>query len=865
VATHLFQSRWVTGLKKLAVSFFWGFVFALFGGALAFYRLERVDLQPDVSWFQWPRVWIERLELITYDWRVRELGGAQVSTDEVVLVNIDDETISNGRESSHGSWGMKPWPRELWATVTGQLLAEGASLVVLDGDFSDASPHSCVETSGVEPGDSGSNVVKAKSESVLSTRETDDVKLGDCLSSCGPRCILGIDATQVPHRPPEKPLRPFLVLIKRRATRDEAALLSPRILQRNASVYAIAEAAATTFDLWAGLASEDEAKRFGKQFGEPGAHVRALTTADDDAEITSSSLALANLKKSITSVRPAASGSSSEAKAFGSPVQFFETPVASLLSPQSVLGVRTLVPDFDGVVRSMPLAFALKDGTLAPSVSALVSQLNGGRLVWTSRGAHFENSTFEVDAQGSWRLEFQDEVASRERGTTKRALSAWRVLMNATEAAQGGTLRRFENDLKGRVVVLTDLREASWYQTPVGRMNSASLLAQGIQNILKKQSVVRVSPRTDFWITVSFAFLGSLLALAWSSMFRRPGWLAWVLTVVGLVVLHGFFARQLFVAQARWIVMALPILAATFSFLASLGYARTLEQRLREFVMRALGGAVRSDVVSRVERDLALMRPERRMLTVYCGDIEGFTSVSTVQPPEVMVKVLRQHLDLMTNVVVTCDGHVDKYLGDGVMAFWGAPVARRDDALRACEAALGMLRAFQTKQPEFETLCKQRLALRCGLEMGQAIVGEMGTAQRLNYTVMGEVVSSSFHLESLAKKYAVHILCGPQIYEFAQARFQFRMVDLVFSESSQRPYTLYELVAKERHEWIDRWNETLERYRVGEFAEAYAGLIQLAIERPDDALLKRYLRRCEMMQIAPPANFDGIFPFEEHA
>jgi adenylate cyclase len=856
VALLLLHSRWVTALKKLGVSFFWGFIFALIFGAVAFYRLDRSELKSDASFISKPRIWIEQLELYSYDWRVTALGSTRSPSDDVVLVVVDDETVSNGRESGNAMWGMRPWPRELWAQVSKQLLLEGAKTVVVDSDFSDVSSHRCEENT---------------------LESDDDLKFGAFLEACGERCILSAQGTDTPRRPPEKPLRPFLVLLKKNASENELFSIARSALTRGASAFTDADGG-----VWAGLASEEEAKRFARQFGEvrgtnsevgvsssgsgkPKAEkiavVRALTAGDDEFEISAETLAVGRLNTNLQVPLESLEAVSS-----------VDYPVLQLLRAGGTLGLRNIVPDLDGVVRAAPLLQASR-GLPVVAAQALraaasdESKLAEQPIAISPNGLTIGSRTVPTDAHHFLNLVFDDDEVGRDRGTVKRSLSAWRVLVNSNDELKGRTLRRYENDLKGKTVILTDLRESKNFKTPVGTMSNAAILAQTILNIRQSQGIVRVEPRIDFWITVSYAFLGSLLALAWSSLFRRPGWLAWVLTIAGLFVVHGFFARQLFVTQMRSIVFVAPVLAGSLSFLASLGYARTLEQRLREFVSRALGGAVRSDVASRVERDLALMRPERRPLTIYFSDIEGFTSVSNQRSPEVMVKVLRTHLEMMTEEVINADGHVDKYLGDGVMAFWGAPVSRADDAQKACAAALSMQAAFEKKRPEFETICDHALTLRCGIELGDSIVGEMGTAHHLNYTVMGEPVSTAFRLEAMAKKYEVHILCGPKIVAVAKDSFVFREVDSYRGLRDARVVRMYELMGTAAVPWISEWETAMELYRSRKFLEAKAKFSELQVAQPDDSLTKRYVARCERLarQTVAISDFDGIYPYEEKA
>jgi adenylate cyclase len=349
----------------------------------------------------------------------------------------------------------------------------------------------------------------------------------------------------------------------------------------------------------------------------------------------------------------------------------------------------------------------------------------------------------------------------------------------------------------------------------------------------------------------------------WSSLMRRPGWLAWVATIAVVFVVHALLSRQLYVTQQRQVVMVAPILACAVTFLASLGYARTLEQGLRDFVLSALGGAVRADVFQRVERDLKLMRPERRELTVFFSDIEGFTSVSNEKDPSVVVEVLRDYLSEMTTLVLDRGGHVDKYLGDGMMAFWGAPVATPNDAESACEAAMLMQARFDEKSAEWEKKCGRKLVLRAGLETGDTVVGEMGTVHRVNYTVMGEPVATAARLEALAKRYGVRTLVGETLVEEAKEAFLFRPVDTVRMGREGQPIRIFELLgplSATGFEWLRDYEAAYLAWQERRFTDALVAFNGLARSRPDDAVVARYVARCTAcVTTPPPESWDEIY------
>jgi adenylate cyclase len=252
------------------------------------------------------------------------------------------------------------------------------------------------------------------------------------------------------------------------------------------------------------------------------------------------------------------------------------------------------------------------------------------------------------------------------------------------------------------------------------------------------------------------------------------------------------------------------------------------------------------------------MRPERRELTVYFSDIEGFTAVAHEKNPEEVVQVLRAYLQEMTTVVLDSHGHVDKYLGDGLMAFWGAPVALPNQVEAACKAALEMQKRFELNREAWQKQCGRTLLLRAGFDVGPTVVGEMGTLHRVNYTVMGEPVAASYRLESLAKTYGARILVGPRVPELAGPKFAFREVDSIRLNRSSGVEPIFELLGPDadRAELME-WSLAMTAYKDRHFIEARAIFQKLA---PTVPLASRYVRRCEKLLQSPPVEpWDGSF------
>jgi adenylate cyclase len=844
LATSPLPSATLHLARKFGVAFFWAFVFSGLLAPIAWYRLQRTELGDDPRWHEVLRLWVEKLEWATYDWRIRELGAASERVDDVVLVTVDEETMVNARESERPEWATRPWPRELVGQLIDQALKEGAALVVVDESLADVSPHRCTQGRG-EP------------------RKGDDELFAEYLQKHAGKAILGFEWSGRSRLLPERPLMPLLVRVAEVESSPATLPVVRKVLARQLPAWV--ERANEKHLVWTGATSDVKARELAASLDVPGPPVtRPLNPGDDAWAVDRAWLA-----RRLAEV--AAPGLDLDALPRATAL---DVPVPPLLSTKVGLGTNSVMADADHVVRATPLLVAATEHDGRKVALASVALQAAMRLAGTTEVKVVEGRlevgkfSVPVDAQGFLALRFSDDEASPgSRGPLKRAIPAWRLLVNRRddEAARG--VRHYDNELAGRVVVFADEREDGGrrWQTPVGAMSRAAITAQTIVDLLRSQGIQRVPPEVDLWLTVIFSFVGAVLALAWSSLVRRPGWLAWVVTLSVVVALYALVARQLFVSQQRWVAMATPLLGCALTFFASLGYARALEQSLREIVLRALGGAVRADVFRKVERDLARLRPERRVLTVYFSDIEGFTAVAQEKDPSEVVKVLREYLTEMTPVVLDSAGHVDKYLGDGLMAFWGAPVELPKQASVACEAALVIQEKFEAKRAEWEKVCGRTLTLRAGIETGPTVVGEMGTLHRINYTVMGEPVATAFRLEALAKRYGAAILVGEQVALEAGEGFLFRQVDLLRLGRAAAPMKLFELLgraaeSKAQVPWLKEYEKALMAWRERRFDDALAAFRALSEARPQDMVVARYVRRCQQYVVRPPADtWDGVY------
>jgi adenylate cyclase len=251
-------------------------------------------------------------------------------------------------------------------------------------------------------------------------------------------------------------------------------------------------------------------------------------------------------------------------------------------------------------------------------------------------------------------------------------------------------------------------------------------------------------------------------------------------------------------------------------------------------------------------------------LTVLFTDLAGFTGL-TEQAPEQIVEILGDHLDFMSRIVAAHAGTVDKFIGDSVMAFWNAPASNPAHALSACKAALACRAAFLQSAQGMQAMNLGKVGLRIGVNSGTALVGNIGSRDRLNYTAIGDVVNVASRLESLSKRYGTDILIGEATLAEAGAAIVVRRVDQVAVYGRRGGIQVYELLGLTETKselgdlsWIAQYDDGFEHYLRRDFDGAIERFRAADTARGRDEPSRRMILRCRrLIETPPPVDWDG--------
>ena len=257
---------------------------------------------------------------------------------------------------------------------------------------------------------------------------------------------------------------------------------------------------------------------------------------------------------------------------------------------------------------------------------------------------------------------------------------------------------------------------------------------------------------------------------------------------------------------------------------------------------------------------------ETKEVTLLFSDIESFTQISEGMDPEKVMQYLSEYFQAMTKIIIDHDGTVDKYIGDGLMAFWGAPIDDADQTMHACESAIEMGVALYKLNTKWRNEGNPEIKIRIGISTGKVIVGNVGSDDRLSYTALGDTVNLTSRLEALNKTYGTRIIVGERTYESVKDKFKFRLLDKVAVKGKKLGLYIYELIEKENDVFgqeLDQYNfnfkKAFDYYEKGDWQNANDQFNELTKQYPNDDVLKIFSERCSIFVKNPPKHWEGVW------
>ncbi len=385
-----------------------------------------------------------------------------------------------------------------------------------------------------------------------------------------------------------------------------------------------------------------------------------------------------------------------------------------------------------------------------------------------------------------------------------------------------------------------------------------------IDNILKQDFLIR--PK---WARV-YDLAGILiLGVLTGWVAARMNALRSILFALLFLLAHIFIARWFFTARGLWLNMVYPLLALVLVYTVVTVHRYIGEELERKKIRSAFGRYAPAAVITEMLKDpgkLQLGGEERELTVLFC-DLKGFTTHSERLAPREMVSLLSDYFEAMTEQVFANHGMLKEYVGDELMAIFGAPLYRPDHARNACAAAMAMQARLAALNRTWRQVGKPQLEARTGINSGPMLVGNLGSSYRFSYGVLGDEVNLGSRLESLNKLYGTRILIGENTFRMVAGDLMLREIDRVAVKGKTRAVSVYELMASADSPGADSFKVLqqvyaagLEAYRERRWDTAIDKFKQASTMRPEDGPSLVMLRRCmEYRDLPPPEDWGGVF------
>lgn len=533
-------------------------------------------------------------------------------------------------------------------------------------------------------------------------------------------------------------------------------------------------------------------------------------------------------------------------------------PVPEIATNTTLLAAVNATPDSDGIYRRVRL-FHLFDDKIIPALGLglLLAAEPGTQIEITPRTMRIGGRLIPLDHKGRAILRFRGP------SQTHKTFSAAAVIQSELRLQAGEQPPITDSQALKDCYVFFGFSAPGLYDlrpSPVdGVYPGVEIYATLLDNLLSRD----VMQETPDWLT---PLLSLALGCFWGLLMifgrnARDNLIAIGLALPAPAILAG--AAYL---KGYWLPF-MPLETATALALAGavlVNYATEGKQKrfIRGAFKQYLSAAVIDELVRHPER--LSLGGEQRTLSIFFSDLQGFTGISEGLTPQALTALLNDYLTAMTDIIQDEGGTVDKYEGDAIIAFWNAPLAQEDHATRAVRAALRAQTKLAALRPELKNRIGKDMFMRIGLNTGPVVVGNMGSHNRFNYTILGDAANLASRLEGINKQFGTFTLISETTHAAMEDAFAAREISRVAVVGRKAPVRVFEPMFPEsweaRQPDLERFARGLIAFYEGRFAEASTWFDPLqAIDPPAAA----YVRKCRALLAAPPARWDGVWVMTE--
>ncbi len=521
-----------------------------------------------------------------------------------------------------------------------------------------------------------------------------------------------------------------------------------------------------------------------------------------------------------------------------------------------LVGFFNFFPDTDGIVRRVPLLMEVND-EIYPSMD-----LQGLRVF-----LDYPNMSVNIDSGGVKELQLGEHLIRTDSGGsmmlnhygrrfTFTHISAADVLAGRADPA----IFKDAYVIMGATAVgVYDYRPSPFDADFPGVEGHAAAVA----NILNDEEIARPE-MLDVVELVAVLLLG----LICGRLVVNSGVYVHIIMIFLVPMLLYGVAYWAFVSLGLWLKVTYLIMGVLMATLPSSMMRYIVESRKRAFIHDAFSRYLAPEVVENLTEhpELLALGGEKRQMTAFFSDIASFSTFSEKMSPEELVHFLNDYLTAMSDIIMEMGGTIDKYEGDAIIAFFGAPLLMEDHALRCVRAALAQQKKLDELRPVWINAGYPAISVRMGLNSGDMVVGNMGTGQHMNYTIMGDNVNLASRLEGVGKVYRTRILISGETWAMVRDDIYARFIDRVRVVGRSTPVNIYEPVGEQGQipedilaagrSYEHAWDLMAQR----DFEGAAHGFRELAARFPQDGLYEAMLARMQHYAVQPPkSDWDGVF------
>jgi adenylate cyclase len=531
-------------------------------------------------------------------------------------------------------------------------------------------------------------------------------------------------------------------------------------------------------------------------------------------------------------------------------------PVPEIATNATLLADVNDRPDRDGVFRRASL-FGMLDGVVVPTLGFATYLAGHPDVVAEVREGELQlgRGRIPIDAAGRIIMRFRGASGTHESFSAAAVIQSELRLRDGEQPVLDPAVFRDCYVLFGfSAPGLKDLRP-----TPIaGDYPGVEIHATVLDNLLAADAMTDAPRVWDFLLTLLLALAGAA-----GTIFSRRTWqnvLAFPVVLAVPVVL-GFAAY----AAGFWWPMATGLTGAALALVGGVIVSYATEGRQKRFIKSAFKQYLGETVIDQIIADPSRLKlgGEKRELTMFFSDLEKFSSFSEKLPAPDLIALLNVYLSHIGRILMEEGGYVDKYIGDAIVAFWNAPVAQPDHAARAVRAALKCQRLLRERQAELSQMAAgMPVRMRIGLNTGDVVVGNMGSQERFNYTMLGDAANLASRLEGANKAFGTFIMVAESTWTRISGAVQGRELGAVRVVGRQAPVRVYEalvLAGEPLPPWVSDFELGLSLCRSGHWREALAKFSAI----PDDPASAVYARRLQGLVEGRETGWDAVWSLTE--